>query len=164
MFKQLRKLFTGHASSTPSLPMPSTPKLLPAKTDALSHTGQGSAFLNSNLDASSAKGFENGLLNWLRTDMALKPVSRSGTNARYWAFAYGGHEVHLSVIGQQNNTSAPAPNLDWILRIEEPEPMAFVAVMAQHFVANSCFKRKMPSGTVRVQFKSTDLLPHADPA
>lgn len=95
--------------------------------------------------------------------MALKPVSRSGTNARYWSFAYGGQEVHLAVIGQQHNTSTPpALGIDWILRIEEPAPLAFVAVIEQHFVANSCFKRKMLSGTVRVQFKSTDLLSHAD--
>jgi hypothetical protein len=123
------------------------------------------AFPPSSLKPASAEGFENGLLIWLKADMGLNPVERSGTNARYWAFAYGGHEVHLSVIGQQHNTSTPpTPGIDWILRIEEPEPMAFVAVMAQHFVANSCFKRKMSGGTVRLQFKSTDLLPHADPA
>lgn len=93
--------------------------------------------------------------------MGLKPVARSGTNARYWAFAYGMHEVHLAVIGQQHNTSAPAPNLDWILRIEEPEPLAFVAVIEQHFVASERLKRKMPgSGKTRVQFKSTEWLPH----
>jgi hypothetical protein len=163
MFKQLRKLFTGHASSTLGMPMPYTPKLSPTEVTTFSHAGQGPAFQSSNLDASSAERFENSLLNWLRTDIGLKPVSCLGTNTRYWAFTYGMHEVHLAVIGQQHNTSAPTPNLDWILRIEEPEPLAFVAVMEQHFVASERLKRKMQgSGKTRVQFKSTEWLPHAD--
>jgi hypothetical protein len=140
MLKKLSKFFSGKGNSAPS-----------------------SAFLPSSLNPSSAEAFENGLLHWLRTDMGLKPVARSGTNTRYWAFAHGGQEVHLAVIGQQHNTSTPPePGIDWILRIEEPEPLAFVTVMERHFVANSCFKRKMPGGTLRVQFKSTDLLSQSE--
>lgn len=158
MFKQIRKLLTFQRSRNLDMPTRPTPNVPPTEEPPFRQAKQCPTFQISSLATVAAEAFENELLSWLRADMGLTPVARSGTNTRYWAFTYGGQEVHLAVIGQQHNTSAPPEaSMAWILRIEEPEPQAFVAVVAQHFVASNRVKRTMPGGDkIRVQFKSTE--------
>lgn len=162
MFRLLTKLFAGTRSNgQDQTPTPAS-NLPPSGTHALTYGGLKLIVWPHGQDDPAATAFETRLLNWLQTDLGVQAASHAGTNTGYWTFVFAGHEVELAVIGQKHNTSAAVGQaLDWMIRIEEPEPQAFVAVLEKHFVAGSLFKRKMPGGKTRVQFKSAQLLPHS---
>jgi hypothetical protein len=111
-----------------------------------------------------ADAFEDRLLEWLQIRLGVKPVSNQGMNTSFWEFEFKGHKVTLSIIGRKKNTATPpAPGTDWILRVEEEDPMEFVSILEQFFISANRVKRKMShSGKIRVQFKSTELLPESE--
>ena len=111
-----------------------------------------------------ADAFEDRLLEWLQIRLGVKPVSNRGTNTSFWEFEFKGHKVELSVIGQKKNTATPpAPGTDWILRVEEEEPLEFISILEKSFVSTKRLKRKMSHrGKIRMQFKSTELLPESE--
>lgn len=107
-----------------------------------------------------ADAFEARLLTWLQARIGVIPASRTGTNTAYWTFDYNGSQVSLAVIGQKKNSATPpSADTEWLLRIEEAEPMPFTQILEQCFVAKDRVKRKIYDGKVRVQFKSGELLP-----
>ncbi len=59
----------------------------------------------------------------------------------------------------QNTAAPPTGGVEWLLRIEEPNPPAFAKVVAGFFRQDSGIERLMPDGSARTQFKSVDLLP-----
>lgn len=107
-----------------------------------------------------ADAFEIRLLNWIQFNLKVKPVSHFGTNTLYWKFDFNGSPVELAVIGQSKNTGMTiADELEWILRVEEFEPLQFIPVLEKHFANVKRVKRKLDdAGKVRIQFKSLELL------
>lgn len=107
-----------------------------------------------------ADAFEDRLLEWLQIRLDVKPVSSQGMNTSFWEFEFKRHKVTLSIIGQKKNTATPpAPGTDWILRVEEEEPLEFIPILEQSFVSKKRLKRKMShNNKIRMQFKSTGLL------
>ncbi|MFO7852650.1 MAG: hypothetical protein ACQERS_10475 [Bacteroidota bacterium] len=113
---------------------------------------------------SVADAFEDRLLGWLQIRLEVKPVSNQGMNTSFWEFEFKRHKVTLSIIGQKKNTATPpTPGTDWILRVEEEEPLEFIPILEQSFVSKKRVKRKMShNNKIRMQFKSTELLPDSD--
>ena len=111
-----------------------------------------------------ADAFEDRLLEWLQIRLDVKPVSNQGMNTSFWEFEFKGHKVRLTVIGQKKNTATPpSPGTDWIIRVEEEEPLEFIPILEQSFVSQKRVKRKMShNNKIRMQFKSTELLPESE--
>jgi hypothetical protein len=110
-----------------------------------------------------ADSFEDVLLEWLRTRVGVKPVQCQGTNSQFWRFEFNQHMVDLVVIGPGKNTSTPpAPGTDWIVRVQEQEPLEFVRLLESSFAPGNRLERRMGGGRIRVQFKSSELLPGSE--
>jgi hypothetical protein len=106
-----------------------------------------------------ADAFEAKLLRWLQYGVKVKPLSCAGTNTLFWKFDFQGHDVEIAVIGQtKNTTTPPAAGTTWVLRVEEKQPLTFIPLLEQQFVAAHRVKRKLDdAGKTRVQFKSNEL-------
>jgi len=79
-------------------------------------------------------------------------------NAHWWTFDYGGATIRFVVVGQtKNGSSPPSPGIDWLLRVEEPEPCTFVEQVQRHFAPGSGVRRRFSAGRVRIQFASIAL-------
>ena len=70
---------------------------------------------------------------------------------------YDNAPVSFVIVGQTKNGAPPAPDVAWLLRVEEPEPCAFIERVQRHFEPGLAVRRRMSDGRVRVQFKSTAL-------
>lgn len=140
--------------------------LSPAGKHSLTHDGRTVIPRSAARDDPAADAFEDRLLEWLQTRLGVAPISHAGTNTFFWKFELSGHEVEVAVIGQKKNTSTPpGPGIDWIIRVEEEEPLEFIRALERCFVSANRPKRKMPDDgkiKIRVQFKSTELLPGSD--
>lgn len=105
-----------------------------------------------------AIAFERQFLAWLHIRFGILPTPRMGTNAQWWTFEYGNAAVSFVVVGQTKNGSRPpAPGVDWLLRVEEPEPCTFIERVERHFESGSAVRRAFSGGRIRVQFTSTAL-------
>lgn len=110
-----------------------------------------------------AEAFELALLGWLEQTVGVTPVSCGGTNALFWEIDYQGRPVELVVVGKLKNTATSAgPGVDWFLRVEEAEPLAFIPLLEGQFTAMPRIRRKVLDGKIRTQFKSGELLPDSD--
>jgi len=107
----------------------------------------------------AATVFERQFLAWLHIRFGVLPTPRHGTNAQWWTFEHDGVAVSFVVVGQaKNGACPPSAGIDWLLRIEEPEPCAFIEWVRGHFTPESSVRRRMSTGQIRVQFKSTALV------
>lgn len=98
----------------------------------------------------------------MRNDIGIAPTEAYGTNARYWRFYHEGSLVELAVIGQRKNTCRPpAPGIDWLLRIQQQEPLTLAPVIERYFSAVPRIRRRIDNGAIQIQFKSTELLPES---
>ena len=105
-----------------------------------------------------AIAFERQFLAWLHIRFGILPTPHWGTNAQWWAFDYGNASVSFAIVGQTKNGSCPpSPGIDWLLRVEEPEPCTFIESVRRHFAPRSGVRRRFSNGRVRVQFKSVAL-------
>jgi hypothetical protein len=105
-----------------------------------------------------AVAFERQFLAWLHIRFGVLPQPRTGTNAEWWTFEYDGTLVSFVIVGQMKNGSRPpSPGLDWLLRVEEPEPCPFIGRVERHFEPGSAVRRRFPGGRIRAQFKSSAL-------
>ncbi len=109
-----------------------------------------------------ADAFERRLITWLTTSVNVRPVMRTGTGALYWTFQYQEQDVALVVVGHGKNGMPPAEGTDWLLRVEEAKPFSFLPKLESCFQPADRLKRKMHDGKVRIQFKSTELLPDSE--
>jgi len=104
--------------------------------------------------------FELSLLSWLQETVGVTPLSCVGTNAYFWEIDFEGQTVSLVVLGKMKNTATPpSSGVDWLLRVEEEEPLKFIPLLETCFQEGPRVKRKMEEGKIRTQFKSTDLRP-----
>jgi len=109
---------------------------------------------------SAADVFERRFLRWLDEEISVEPKKASGTNAVYWTVDFKGRSVEFVVIGRGKNTSrSPNEDVEWLLRVEEEEPFSFIPLLESCFLPVNRVKRRMGAGRIRMQFKSTELLP-----
>jgi hypothetical protein len=102
--------------------------------------------------------FERQFLAWLHIRLGVLPTPRQGTNAQWWTFEFDRGAVSFVIIGRTKNSSIPpAAGVDWLLRVEEAEPHAFIGLVERHFEPGSWLRRRMSNGRIRVQFKSIAL-------
>jgi hypothetical protein len=102
--------------------------------------------------------FERRFLAWLHVSFGIIPSPRQGTNAEWWTIEYNNAPVGFVIAGQQKNTARqPASGIRWLLRVEEREGSGFIDIVERHFRPGSGVRRRMSTGTIRVQFKSSDL-------
>lgn len=107
-----------------------------------------------------ADAFEERLLDWLKHELGIACAEGQGPNSRYWRFYHEGSLVELVVIGQRKNTcKPPSPGIDWLLRIQQQEPLTFAPLIERFFTRVPRTRRTMDKGVIQVQFKSTELLP-----
>jgi hypothetical protein len=127
-----------------------------------SYTAAGEEIIPRPVDVKDpvADAFESRLLKWLQYTLKVKPESHFGTNALFWKFDFNGSPVELAVVGQTKNTGANiSDELDWLLRVEEHEPLPFITALEAQFDDSRRVKRKLKhNGKMRYQFKSTELL------
>jgi hypothetical protein len=106
----------------------------------------------------AAIAFERQFLAWLHIRLGILPKPRMGTNAQWWTFEYNNVPVSFVIVGRTKNGAAPpSPDVAWLLRVEEPEPCAFIERVYRHFGPESAVRRRFSDGRVRVQFRSTAL-------
>jgi len=81
----------------------------------------------------------------------LSRASRAGHERRpaYWTFEFEGGPIRFSI--------QPSSAHNWLLRVEEGEAQAFTPIVATHFAMGAGVTRRMSTGTLRTQFKSSDL-------
>lgn len=106
--------------------------------------------------------FEARLLGWLEQELKVKPICHAGSNALFWRVEFNGKTVDLGLVGRhRNHQTQLAPGVDWLLRIEESEPLDFIARIEQHFVDTERIRRRLRDGKIKIQFKSTELRPES---
>ena len=106
-----------------------------------------------------ADAFEKEFVAWVEQVAKVDLSVNVGTNAQSWEFPYSGHTVRFVIVGQTKNTaSPPGPGIDWLLRVEEPEPTFFIERLTLHFSPADRLRRRMHDGTFRIQFKSNELI------
>jgi len=69
--------------------------------------------------------------------------------SRDWTFDLEGAPIRFSL--------QPSSAHNWLLRVEEGEAQAFTAIVAHHFARGAGVTRRMSTGTLRPQFKSSNL-------
>ncbi len=112
------------------------------------------------VSAKPAAVFERRLLRWLAEELSVEPVKALGTNAVYWKFEFKGREIEFVVIGRGMNTAnSPGQDVEWLLRVEEEEPFEFIPVLEKCFITANRVRRRTGDGRIRMQFKSTEILP-----
>ena len=102
-----------------------------------------------------AADFERQLLAWLHITFGILPEGRQGTNAEWWEIEIDGAPVAIGLVRPDGRE--PQPEWDWLLRVEQSEPLIFLSLVADHFEEGAGLRRRMPNGRIRVQFKSTAL-------
>jgi hypothetical protein len=167
MLDWLKNMFADSGKSTGYTPAGKTqspagnggPDFSPGGRHTLTHGGQTVIPRPIAEPDPLADAFEAKLLRWLQYRVKVKPLSCAGTNTLFWKFDFQGHDVEIAVIGQTKNTSTPpAAGTNWVLRVEENQPLTFIALLEQQFLAAHRVKRKMgDTGKTRVQFKSNEL-------
>jgi hypothetical protein len=111
----------------------------------------------------AAADFERRFLAWLHITFGVLPEGRQGTNAEWWEVEIAGSHVAIGLV--HASSRSPTPEWDWLLRVEEAEPLTFLPAVEAHFEAGSGLRRRMSGGRIRVQFKSTALVrPFTDQA
>ncbi len=103
--------------------------------------------------------FEKHFLEWLWREHRAHPVSCTGTNSFYWQLEIGSKNIQFVIIGKSGKNTATPPSVDWILRVEEAEPLQFIPIIEDQFIAEKRIKRKINDDgeKIRMQFKSTEL-------
>jgi hypothetical protein len=110
--------------------------------------------------ADPAAEFERRFLAWVHITFGVIPEGRQGTNAEWWEVQIGGSPVAIGFVRAANRDPR---EWDWMLRIEEAEPLVVLPQVEAHFAEGAGLKRKLPSGRIRMQFKSSALThPFAD--
>ncbi|MGF1580259.1 MAG: hypothetical protein ACFCD0_12930 [Gemmataceae bacterium] len=121
-------------------------------------------FAKPNYDLYAGCPFERRLLNWLQNTVGVRPYPDSGMNTNFWKFRFQGNKVELAVIRNKQNTALElSPDVEWLIRVEEPEPLKFIHVLEKRFVPKTRVQKNVHyNGTIRMQFKSTELLLDSD--
>jgi hypothetical protein len=109
----------------------------------------------------SATDFERQFLAWLHVTFDIFPAPRQGTNAAWWTLEYNNSTVGF-VIVRRAAAQPQASAIDWLLRVEETEGAGFIERVARYFRTGSGIRRRMPTGEIRIQFKSNDLVHRFD--
>lgn len=105
-----------------------------------------------------AEAFERRFLAWIHISFGIFPERQAGTNAFWWKFTFNDSDVEAVIVGQRKNTATPpSATTEWLLRVEESEPVEFIKAVERHFTPGSGVRRRMSDGRTRMQFKSNEL-------
>jgi len=106
----------------------------------------------------TADEIERAILDLAARLRCAPPVRGQGTNASYWRFSFDGRMTDFHVVAQDRNTAMPPTGrVEWLLRIQEPDPPLFARTVEERFFSPGSGLARAMSGGVRTQFKSTDL-------
>lgn len=103
----------------------------------------------------SAQEFERRFLAWVHLAIRVLPMRRTEPDEG-WTLQLPHSKVNFSVLDA--NARAARQNGDqWVLRVREHEPAAFIQRVESHFAPGSAERRQMADGAVLAQFRSSQL-------
>jgi hypothetical protein len=103
----------------------------------------------------SAQEFERRFLAWVHLTTRVLPMRRTAPDEG-WSLQLPNSKVNFSVLDASARTARQGGD-DWVLRVREHEPTAFINRVEAHFAPGSTERRQMVDGGVLAQFRSSQL-------